>query len=213
MKKRFVLFSLLIVLLLSLPCGAQEPARQFIAAMEAYKSGDYVTAIAGLEGIAQQGVRNGQLYYNLGNAHLKNDDLGGAILWYERAWQLIPNDPDHIGVYLSAFSYLENAERAGVKIYRYQPGFNTGLGFEGITIAILARTHPMGVVPAALLVGAMKAGANQMQFQAGVATDIIDVIMALMLFFVAADIILAKFLPARGAGGQNPILAAGWGKD
>jgi cardiolipin synthase len=36
---------------------------------------------------------------------------------------LIPNDPDHIGVYLSAFSYLENAERAGVKIYRYQPGF------------------------------------------------------------------------------------------
>ena len=109
--------------------------------------------------------------------------------------------------------FIEETEPAGVKIYRYQPGFNTGLGFEGITIAILARTHPMGVVPAALLVGAMKAGANQMQFQAGVATDIIDVIMALMLFFVAADIILAKFLPARGAGGQNPILAAGWGKD
>ena len=36
---------------------------------------------------------------------------------------LIPNDPDHIDVYLSAFSCLEDADRAGVKIYRYQPGF------------------------------------------------------------------------------------------
>jgi cardiolipin synthase len=36
---------------------------------------------------------------------------------------LIPNDPDHNTVYLAAFSYLEAAERAGVKIYRYQPGF------------------------------------------------------------------------------------------
>ncbi|MFT5524183.1 MAG: cardiolipin synthase [Pirellulaceae bacterium] len=36
---------------------------------------------------------------------------------------LIPQKPDHILVYLSALSYLEEAESAGVKIYRYQPGF------------------------------------------------------------------------------------------
>ena len=36
---------------------------------------------------------------------------------------LLPNDPDHKLVYLSSFSYLEPAEKAGVKIYRYKPGF------------------------------------------------------------------------------------------
>jgi cardiolipin synthase len=36
---------------------------------------------------------------------------------------LIPENPDQTLVYLSSFSYLEEAEKAGVKIYRYQPGF------------------------------------------------------------------------------------------
>jgi cardiolipin synthase len=36
---------------------------------------------------------------------------------------LIPQNPDHLHVYLSGISYLEEAEEAGVKIYRYQPGF------------------------------------------------------------------------------------------
>jgi cardiolipin synthase len=36
---------------------------------------------------------------------------------------LLPNDPDHKLVYLASFSYLQNAEKAGVKIYRYLPGF------------------------------------------------------------------------------------------
>jgi cardiolipin synthase len=36
---------------------------------------------------------------------------------------LIPQNPDHLHVYLSGLSYLEEAEAAGVKIYRYQPGF------------------------------------------------------------------------------------------
>lgn len=36
---------------------------------------------------------------------------------------LIPENPDQLLVYLSSFSYLEEAEKAGVKIYRYQPGF------------------------------------------------------------------------------------------
>jgi len=36
---------------------------------------------------------------------------------------MLPQNPDHLLVYLSAFSYLEEAEQAGVKVYRYQPGF------------------------------------------------------------------------------------------
>jgi tetratricopeptide (TPR) repeat protein len=76
------------------PCHAQENARRFVTAMKAYNAQDYPAAIANLGPIADSGVRNGELFYNLGNAHLKNNDLGRAILWYERALKLLPNDPD-----------------------------------------------------------------------------------------------------------------------
>jgi tetratricopeptide (TPR) repeat protein len=76
------------------PCHAQDNARLFVTAMKAYQTQDYATAIANLEPIAESGVRNGELFYNLGNAHLKSDHLGHAILWYERALKLLPDDPD-----------------------------------------------------------------------------------------------------------------------
>ena len=95
---------------------------------------------------------------------------------------------------------------------RYQPGFNVGLGFEGITVALLGKTHPFGVIPAALLVGAMQAGANQMQFRAGVPAEIIDVIQALILFFVAADMIVRWIIRTRMEDGEERVtLSTGWG--
>ena len=60
----------------------------------AYRQGDWPGAIRAFDQLAGSGVENGRLFYNLGNAHLKNDDLGRALLWYERALQLIPDDPD-----------------------------------------------------------------------------------------------------------------------
>jgi simple sugar transport system permease protein len=94
---------------------------------------------------------------------------------------------------------------------RFQPGFNAGLGFDGITIALLAKTNPFGVIPASLLVGAMKAGASQMQFNAGVAAEITDVIQALILFFVAADMIVRWLIRARSESEERVKLSAGWG--
>lgn len=102
-------------------------------------------------------------------------------------------------------------ETQGV-IGRYQPGFNVGLGFDGITIALLGKTHPFGVIPAALLVGAMRAGSSQMQFDAGVATEIIDVILAIILFFVTADIIIRKVIRLRASKGEQMTLSTGWGQ-
>jgi simple sugar transport system permease protein len=103
-------------------------------------------------------------------------------------------------------------ETQGV-VGRYQPGFNAGLGFDGITIALLGKTSPFGVIPAAILVGAMKAGASNMQFTAGVAKEITDVIQALMLFFVAADVIVRWLLRMREAGDEEKVtLSSGWGQ-
>jgi len=102
-------------------------------------------------------------------------------------------------------------ETQGV-VHRFQPGFNVGLGFDGITIALLARTHPLGVVPAAVLVGAMRAGASQMQFDAGVAPEIIDVIQAFILLFVAADMVMRWLLRIRDGGAKKMALTTGWGR-
>jgi len=95
MKKRmFLLVLILLAWSPPSPVLAEENAHRFIAAMEAYKAQDYGTAIREMETIAQSGIHNGALYYNLGNACLKDKRLGHAILWYERALKLLPNDPD-----------------------------------------------------------------------------------------------------------------------
>jgi simple sugar transport system permease protein len=101
-------------------------------------------------------------------------------------------------------------ETLGV-VGRFQPGFNVGLGFDGITIALLAKTSPIGVIPAALLVGAMQAGSSQMQFDANVPFQIIDVIQALILFFVSADVIVRWIIRMRAEDGERITLSSGWG--
>jgi general nucleoside transport system permease protein len=102
-------------------------------------------------------------------------------------------------------------ETQGV-VGRFQPGFNVGLGFDGITIALLGKTSPIGVIPAAILVGAMRAGATNMQFRAGVDSDIIDVIQAIILFFVAAEVIVRWIIRSRNDDDSSLSLTGKWGK-
>ncbi len=53
----------------------------------------YAKAALRFERIAREGgVENGRLYYNIGNAHFRMNDIGRAILNYRKAQQYIPND-------------------------------------------------------------------------------------------------------------------------
>ena len=85
-----------LLLMLSIVTGARasENARIFMGGTAAYSRGDWPAAIQAFEQLAEKGIENGRLFYNLGNAYLKNDDLGHALLWYERALKHIPDDPD-----------------------------------------------------------------------------------------------------------------------
>jgi simple sugar transport system permease protein len=76
-------------------------------------------------------------------------------------------------------------EVTGVNYY-HTPGFSVGYGFDSIAIALLGRSSPIGVIPAALLFGALRAGSSRMQFLTQIPVDIIQVIQALVLVFVAA---------------------------
>ncbi len=74
----------------------------------------------------------------------------------------------------------------------YPAVFGTSIGFDGITVALLGQGNPVGIMLAALLLGAMRAGAPLMQIQAGVPVEIIDVIQGVILIFLAAEIIVRR---------------------
>jgi simple sugar transport system permease protein len=81
--------------------------------------------------------------------------------------------------------------------HKFAPEFGGSVGFDGITVALLGQTHPLGVVLAAFLFGALDSGAARMQFESGVAADIIQVIQALVLTFVAAPAIIRSLFRMR----------------
>ncbi len=94
--------------------------------------------------------------------------------------------------------------------YRHTVSFNIGYGFDAIAIALLGKNHPAGVVLAAVLFGAMRNGATRMQFMTQVPVDVISLIQALVLLFVAADAIVRHLYHIR-ARGERLVLTRGWG--
>lgn len=93
-------------------------------------------------------------------------------------------------------------------------GVFRNIGFDSIAIALLARANPFAVVPAALLWGALLSGAPLMQLEAGVSIDIVRIVQALIILFVAADAIvrfLFRIRRAREADIEEPVFATGWG--
>ncbi len=94
--------------------------------------------------------------------------------------------------------------------YRHELGFSIGYGFDAIAIALLGKTHPLGVVLAALLFGAMRNGATRMQFLTQIPVDVISVIQALILLFVAADAII-RYIYRIKAPAERVVLTRGWG--
>jgi ABC-type uncharacterized transport system permease subunit len=75
--------------------------------------------------------------------------------------------------------------------------FSSGFGFTGIAVALLAKNHPIAVIPAALLFGALAAGGPAMQLQADVPQKLISIIHALVIFFVAAESVVTYFIKKR----------------
>jgi tetratricopeptide (TPR) repeat protein len=69
-------------------------AAVFARANQLYEEGRYEEATAKYEEIVASGLKNGRVYYNLGNAYFKQEKLGLAILNYERAHRLMSRDED-----------------------------------------------------------------------------------------------------------------------
>jgi simple sugar transport system permease protein len=85
-------------------------------------------------------------------------------------------------------------------------------GFDGLLVGLLGRAKPWGVFLAALLFGGLQAGGNRMQSFSGISLELVSVLQALIVVFVAAPALVSaifRLRPARG-GGLETGMAKGW---
>jgi simple sugar transport system permease protein len=94
-----------------------------------------------------------------------------------------------------ALAGLAGANQVLGVLGRASPNFSGGIGFDAIAVALLGRSHPVGVLLAGVLFGALQAGGRQMQALAGVSLDLIGIIQALIIIFIAAPMLVRAVVP------------------
>jgi len=99
-------------------------------------------------------------------------------------------------------------------VLRFMPNaFASGYGFDAIALALLGNSHPVGVVLASLLFGALQAGARNMQAVARVPLDLTEIIQGLIIIFIAAPAIIRSLYRLRAvADGEELVVTSGWGQ-
>jgi simple sugar transport system permease protein len=87
---------------------------------------------------------------------------------------------------------------------------DAGIGFDAITVALLGRANPVGIVFAGLLFGALHAGGSQMQTYTPI--DLVVVIQSLIVLFIAAPAVIRSIFRLKTAtgAGVGAELAKGW---
>ncbi|MGB3375481.1 MAG: ABC transporter permease [Microbacterium sp.] len=89
-------------------------------------------------------------------------------------------------------------------------GIDAGIGFDAITVALLGRSRPVGILFAGLLFGAFKTGGFTMQASQGIPIEIVLVVQSLIVLFIAAPpLVRAMFgIPQPGRPSRRQRRAA-----
>jgi simple sugar transport system permease protein len=95
--------------------------------------------------------------------------------------------------------------------YSLTGGFYSEVGFDAIAVALLGRANPVGVLGAAFLFGVLRAGSTGMQAATSTPVDIIVVIQALIIVFVAAPALVRAIYRIRAGRGAEPAFTTSWG--
>jgi len=91
-------------------------------------------------------------------------------------------------------------------------GLSSGYGFDSIALALIGGNHPLGVVLAAILFGTLRNGATRMMVTSQIPIDIVDVIQAFILMFVAAPAIIRSLYRLKKKGPEeSTVFLSGWG--
>jgi ABC-type uncharacterized transport system permease subunit len=92
-----------------------------------------------------------------------------------------------------ALAGLAGAEEIMGTYERFTDNWSGGLGWDGITVAVLGSNNPWGVLAGAIFFGALRAGGQTMQLRADVPAEMVSVIQGLIVLFVAAPRIIDWF--------------------
>jgi len=86
------------------------------------------------------------------------------------------------------------------------------IGFDGLLVALLGRNRPWGTLLAALLFGALRAGGNRMQSFSGISLELVTVLQALIVIFIAAPALVKAIFHLRAARSARlgASMAKGW---
>ncbi|MFB6466704.1 ABC transporter permease [Cytobacillus sp. Hz8] len=102
-----------------------------------------------------------------------------------------------------AFAGLAGAmEGLGTFEYASIKSAFTGVGFDGIAVALLGANSAIGVIFGAILFGGLKIGALNMPLEVGVPNELVDIVIALILFFVASSYIIKWAISRFKKGGK-----------
>lgn len=104
MKNCFLINMLFVLGFWSVSNGLFAQNEVFNEGNELYNQGDYQTAIEKYKAILNSNQHSAELYYNLGNAYMKTEQLGPAIYYFEKARRLAPADED----VLNNLAYAQN---------------------------------------------------------------------------------------------------------
>ena len=86
-----------------------------------------------------------------------------------------------------ALAGLAGADRVLGEYHNLISGVSAGLGFEGIAVALLANNNPIGIIFSGILFGALASGGLNMQLGAEIPREIVVVIQAIIIFFIAGS--------------------------
>jgi general nucleoside transport system permease protein len=95
---------------------------------------------------------------------------------------------------------------------RLTPQVAGTLGFDGLLVALLGRNKPWGTLFAAILYGGLRAGGNYMQSNVGVSLELVTVLQALIVVFIAAPALVKAIFQLRAARSARlgASMAKGW---
>ncbi len=94
--------------------------------------------------------------------------------------------------------------------YAMTSGIGGSFGFDAITVALLGRATPVGTVFAALLFGALRAGGLTMQSSTDTPLDLVLVIQALVVLFIAAPALVKAIFRLKNVESTQTIASKGW---
>ncbi|TRO46283.1 ABC transporter permease [Candidatus Bathyarchaeota archaeon] len=82
--------------------------------------------------------------------------------------------------------------------HRFIDGFSPGYGWDGLAVALIGGLNPYGAIFAAVFIGALRSGGQSMSRSTGVPLDIVFILQALVILFVAAPRLIKYLLKRSG---------------